>query len=255
MENHEGLVPHRQVWGDKVRGSWWKAIVIFALYVILLILFQGVVMRIGGGITGEIPKVEDGLGLDYFVKNIQAAQWWYHLSNFVLIIILLSVTKLWKMKFFDLGHIRGKYLWWTFGIYIGMYAVQWIYSFLIPYIAPDYVTTSNQELVNDLFMGMHWLGSFINIVIITPILEELLVRGLIMKYIFPLTPFIGFLASTLIFTFLHSPSNIIDFSVYFIMAISISYVYWRTRRLEYPILFHMLNNGMAFLSMMIMSNN
>lgn len=254
MRDNYDLVHLRQVWGDKVKGSWWKSLLLFLLYFILLITFQISVMKIGIKMSGEAPTIHNHLDMDYLFENIQSAQWWYHLYTFILIVILLSIAKNWKMKFFDLHHIKKNLIYWTLRIYIGMFVIQFIYSLIISYVVPDFETTSNQEVVNQLFMQMHWFGAFLNIVILTPILEEFLIRGLIMKYIFPLTPIMGFLTSTMTFTFLHSPSNLIDFFVYLIMALSISYVYWRTRRLEYPILFHMVNNGIAFIVMIINAN-
>ena len=253
MDHQTGLVPHGQVWGDKVKGSWWKAIIIILLYAILTILFQGIVMQAGVKISGVTPNVEDLQNMEFIFKNLQAAQWYYHLSQFVLIVILLAVAHGFKMKFFDLDHLTRERLLFTFKVYGLMFIIQIIYSYAIPYIAPEYTTTANQAVVDQLFLGMHKVGAFINIVILTPIIEEFVIRGLIMKYIFPLMPYVGFIVSTLVFTFLHSPGNLIDFFVYFIMACGITYVYWRTRRLEYPILFHMLNNGIAFMAMLMQS--
>lgn len=70
-----------------------------------------------------------------------------------------------------------------------------------------------------------------------------------MKYLLPLTPVLGAIVSWVLFTWahIHAGSSWIDYVLYGILSAGMVLVYWRTRRLEYTILFHMIQNAIGFL--------
>ncbi|MFD1418805.1 CPBP family intramembrane glutamic endopeptidase [Companilactobacillus keshanensis] len=86
-------------------------------------------------------------------------------------------------------------------------------------------------------------------IIVAPILEEILFRGIFMNWFFPNTPIVSVLLSGLFFGYAHAPfSTHIDW-VYFLskvlLGIVLAAVYARTKNIKADITVHFLNNFLA----------
>ncbi|WP_273478614.1 CPBP family intramembrane glutamic endopeptidase [Ignavigranum ruoffiae] len=247
MKIRESLQPLKQVWSDRVKGSWWKSIVIIISYLLLRIKFETMALNKGIELSGDqvvLTDLQDPMKVMYYMGQ---SGWYYHLSTFALLAFLFLMLYLFKFKIFDLKQIKVPLLGWTVLTFIAFFALGMVFSVAVSYFAPDYQAPMNQQAVEALVKEMSGLGVFLNIVIMTPITEEILLRGLVMKYLFPLMPVVGALVSAVVFAMLHMPANIIDFFLYFILSAGLTYVYWRTRKIEYPILYHMIQNFLGFL--------
>lgn len=252
MFDNPMLVDFNQVWGDRVKGSWWKALLLILVYFLARIRLEGWVLFEGIKRSGQEATVTDFQDLDKVMIWMSKAQWHYHLVTFILLILILLGLYILKFKIFDIESIKPKLLGWTLLMFIMFFIINIIFSIAVTYLQPNYQSPDNQQAVETLVKNMAVWGSFLNIVILTPITEELILRGLVMKYIFPLTPYLGALFAAVCFTMLHTPSNLIDFMIYFILSAGITFVYWRTRKIEYAIFYHMLQNLIGFIQMQMM---
>ena len=107
-------------------------------------------------------------------------------------------------------------------------------------------TTSNQSTINNLVQNSSLISSFFLLVLIPPICEEILCRGIIPKKIFRGKEKLGYLVGAVVFALLHTPTNLPSLLIYGGMSTVLTWTAYRTERLEMSILLHMIVNGIAF---------
>ena len=107
-------------------------------------------------------------------------------------------------------------------------------------------TTSNQSTINNLVQNSSLISSFFLLVLIAPICEEILCRGIIPKKIFRGKEKVGYLVGAVVFALLHTPTNLPSLLIYGGMSTVLTWTAYRTERLEMSILLHMIVNGIAF---------
>jgi len=107
-------------------------------------------------------------------------------------------------------------------------------------------TTSNQSTINTLVQNSSLISSFFLLVLIAPICEEILCRGIIPKKIFRGKEKLGYLVGAVVFALLHTPTNLPSLLIYGGMSTVLTWTAYRTERLEMSILLHMIVNGIAF---------
>ena len=107
-------------------------------------------------------------------------------------------------------------------------------------------TTSNQSTINNLVQNSSLISSFFLLVLIAPICEEILCRGMIPKKIFRGKEKLGYLVGAVVFALLHTPTNLPSLLIYGGMSTVFTWTAYRTERLEMSILLHMIVNGIAF---------
>ena len=107
-------------------------------------------------------------------------------------------------------------------------------------------TTSNQSTINNLVQNSSLISSFFLLVLIAPICEEILCRGIIPKKIFRGKEKLGYLVGAVVFALLHTPTNLPSLLIYGGMSTVLTWTAYRTERLEMSILLHMFVNGIAF---------
>lgn len=95
--------------------------------------------------------------------------------------------------------------------------------------------------------------AFLYMVIFAPILEELLTRGFLAKFLFPdqnsLAKILLYLTvSASFFSLLHMPGNLVQFLVYFILGAIFGLGYLAKKDLRYSMGLHLANNLIAFVS-------
>ena len=106
--------------------------------------------------------------------------------------------------------------------------------------------TSNQSTINNLVQNSSLISSFFLLVLIAPICEEILCRGIIPKKIFRGKEKLGYLVGGVVFALLHTPTNLPSLLIYGGMSTVLTWTAYRTERLEMSILLHMIVNGIAF---------
>ena len=110
-------------------------------------------------------------------------------------------------------------------------------------------TTANQQVINNLVSESSLISSFFLIVLIAPICEEIICRGIIPTKLFQGYEKFGYVIGWLIFLLAHRPSNLPSFLIYGWMSAVLTWTAYRTRRLEMSISVHMLLNSISFILM------
>lgn len=99
-------------------------------------------------------------------------------------------------------------------------------------------------ILKDLILQHPYLA-FLTIGVAAPLLEEMLFRGIILKFLLKkYAPWKAIVLSAVIFGAFHL--NIWQFVGAFLIGIYMGYLYWRTGSLFYPVLLHFLNNSISF---------
>ena len=88
---------------------------------------------------------------------------------------------------------------------------------------------------------------FMFIVIIAPLTEEIIFRGLIPQLFSKRFEGLGFGLGALLFGLLHGPSDIGSFVLYVGMGTILAFICYKLKHLEYSIWTHALNNSLGFL--------
>lgn len=108
-------------------------------------------------------------------------------------------------------------------------------------------TTANQQVINNLVSESSLISSFFLIVLIAPICEEIICRGIIPTKLFQGYEKFGYVIGWLIFLLAHMPYNLPSFLIYGWMSAVLTWTAYRTRRLEMSISVHMLLNSISFI--------
>lgn len=240
-----------QSWRDRVEGSWWKALVIIVCYVILRTVAESTNIGLGMAAMGDKFSYEQLIDPTKVMELMAKAGWFFHLQTAILCALLIGMVYLFKLKLFNLDKVKVKGFLFAFGMFALCFVVSTVYGLCLEKFVPSYVEPENQQLIGSLFGKMNPFFLYLSLAIFTPITEEILFRGLIMKAMFPLMPIVGALVSSVLFSAVHMPADIYQFFVYYILSIGLTYTYWKTRKLEYSIFFHILQNSVAFMGLMM----
>lgn len=114
-------------------------------------------------------------------------------------------------------------------------------------------TTSNQQIINNLVSESTLIGSFFIIVLIAPICEEIICRGIIPTKLFQGYEKLGYVIGWFLFLLAHVPSNLPSFLIYGWMSAVLTWTAYRTRRLELSILVHMVLNSISFILLVLVT--
>ena len=112
-------------------------------------------------------------------------------------------------------------------------------------------TTSNQQIINNLVSESTLIGSFFILVLIAPICEEIICRGIIPTKLFQGYEKLGYVIGWFLFLLAHVPSNLPSFLIYGWMSAVLTWTAYRTRRLEISISVHMLLNSISFILLVL----
>lgn len=141
------------------------------------------------------------------------------------------------------------------------------FFFLLKYIPSSYILymigsgivayffgvseAANQIAVESLFDDIPIWVMFIMIVVVAPVVEELLFRGL---FLFPgdrlNTTWVRLLISAVLFGLIHGPSDVYTAYTYIGMGFIFAYASKRTQTVEAAIIYHVLNNLLGFLAIL-----
>lgn len=128
-----------------------------------------------------------------------------------------------------------------------IYLTQILGNLLMIWQYGQLVEPQNQQNIIDAQMPMYLL--FILVVCQGPVLEEVTMRGILMGRLLKHRPILAIVLSSLIFGFLHGPTDLASWALYGGMGLVFAYLYHRTKQLEVVILLHACNNCIAFLRM------
>ena len=165
------------------------------------------------------------------------------LSIVVLIVFIIGARKT-QLATFNLSFFKAKDLARLVLSYLVIFATNLLGSLLLR--LTNEVTTSNQSILNGLVQNSSLISTFFLLVLIAPICEEILCRGIIPKKIFRGKEKLGFVVGAIVFALLHMPTNLPSVIIYGGMSTVLTWTAYKTERLEMSILLHMILNGIAF---------
>lgn len=135
---------------------------------------------------------------------------------------------------------RGMKLSTSIGIAIGAGVFLRVWIVVLNMIIP--LNTANDQAIQSIAGETSGLLMFFAMGIMAPVIEEIVFRGLIFKFFFRKTPILAYFLSSLLFTLIHMPTDLISFVTYGSLALVMGLVYFKTRRIEMSILTHFINN-------------
>lgn len=165
------------------------------------------------------------------------------LSIAVLIVFIIGARKT-KLATFNLSFFKAKDLARLVLSYLVIFATNLLGSALLRMM--NETTTSNQSTLNGLVQNSSLISTFFLIVLVAPICEEILCRGIIPQKIFRGKEKLGFVVGAIVFALLHTPTNLPSVIIYGGMSTVLTWTAYKTERLEMSILLHMILNGIAF---------
>ena len=165
------------------------------------------------------------------------------LSIVVLIVFIIGARKT-QLATFNLSFFKAKDLARLVLSYLVIFATNLLGSALLRMM--NETTTSNQSTLNGLVQNSSLISTFFLIVLVAPICEEILCRGIIPQKIFRGKEKLGFIVGAIVFALLHTPTNLPSVIIYGGMSTVLTWTAYKTERLEMSILLHMILNGIAF---------
>ena len=165
------------------------------------------------------------------------------LSIVVLVVFIIGARKT-KLATFNLSFFKAKDLARLVLSYLVIFATNLLGSALLRMM--NKTTTSNQSILNGLVQNSSLISTFFLIVLVAPICEEILCRGIIPQKIFRGKEKLGFIVGAIVFALLHTPTNLPSVIIYGGMSTVLTWTAYKTERLEMSILLHMILNGIAF---------
>lgn len=188
------------------------------------------------------------IGLTLFLANkqfpiLQSGLLVGALSIVVLIVFIIGARKT-QLATFNLSFFKAKDLARLVLSYLVIFAINLLGSLLLR--LTNEVTTNNQSILNGIVQNSSLISTFFLLVLIAPICEEILCRGIIPKKIFRGKEKLGFVVGAIVFALLHMPTNLPSVIIYGGMSTVLTWTAYKTERLEMSILLHMILNGIAF---------
>ena len=108
-------------------------------------------------------------------------------------------------------------------------------------------TMENQDALNAIFAHVPFYLYLVVAGFIIPIMEEIIFRGLLAKVLFGKYFKTGLVISSLLFMAGHSAFTLQTIVIYGIMSAGLAITYYKTKRIEYSMGVHILNNSIVVL--------
>ncbi|MBS5350668.1 type II CAAX endopeptidase family protein [Streptococcus sp.] len=180
------------------------------------------------------------------VKDVRAV------SLLIWVMLLISAGALFLGKrmgllegFRELSSMKA---WGMIGLtYLGIYIVTGLGAMVMMWEGVS--NSTNQAAIENAHMNPFVLITIT--VIMAPIVEELVFRGLLMGRVFNPDSIVGLILSGLLFGLVHTPNSMGVWIIYGGMGLVLATVYRVSKKLEYSIMAHMINNSIA-VSMMLL---
>ena len=180
------------------------------------------------------------------VKDVRAV------GLLILVMLLISAGALFLGK--RMGLLEGfKTLsslkaWGMIGLtYLGIYIVTGLGKMVMMWEGVS--NSTNQATIENTHMNPFVLITFT--VIMAPIVGEFIFRGLLMGRVFNPDSIVGLILSGFLFGLVHMPNSIGVWVIYAGMGLVLATVYRVSKKLEYSIMAHMINNSIV-VSMMLL---
>lgn len=216
------------------KKSIWQEILDRGIWVLIFLI---------GLVLSQLPLILSALLFARQFPLLQSGLLVALLSVVILTVFIFSARKT-EIATFNLSFFKAKDLARLVLSYLVIFTSNLFGSALLRLMNES--TTSNQSTINNLVQNSSLISSFFLLVLIAPICEEILCRGIIPKKIFRGKEKLGYLVGAVVFALLHTPTNLPSLLIYGGMSTVLTWTAYRTERLEMSILLHMIVNGIAF---------
>ncbi|EHI69150.1 CPBP family intramembrane glutamic endopeptidase [Streptococcus ictaluri] len=185
------------------------------------------------------------------VKKGQAL--WQTLLLALLMLVISGVTY-WIAKKVNLvggktlSQKDSKWLWIGLGT-LALFVIKMIGGIILIIEKGPNASTANQTILEE--AGLHPLLLLVLVVVLAPIMEEIVFRGLLFGKLFGPKSIIGLFLSSFLFGLFHGPTDIGSWVIYGGMGLMLGFVYYRTEKLSYTMSIHFLNNAIAAIFLLI----
>ena len=193
----------------------------------------------------KVPLVQEKI---YLIIGFLSPVIFYLYGNISVVLLLLYYALNLKNRFV----LNKKDIKRTLKYFVAFLPVIFIMSFLCKLMLFEYeeqklVLEIKKNFYNNLFFN------FFLIIIVAPIIEEIVFRGLFYKTLKNFIPFVqASIISSLIFAIIHE--NILSLTILFLLSLYLTCIYERTNSILYPILTHSIFNFLNLLLIYIGSN-
>lgn len=193
----------------------------------------------------KVPLVQEKI---YLIIGFLSPVIFYLYGNISVVLLLLYYALNLKNKFV----LNKKDIKRTLKYFVAFLPVIFIMSFLCKIMLFEYeeqklVVEIKKNFNNNLFFN------FFLIIIVAPIIEEIVFRGLFYKTLKNFIPFVqASIISSLIFAIIHE--NILSLTILFLLSLYLTWIYERTNSILYSILTHSIFNFLNLLLIYIGSN-
>ena len=193
----------------------------------------------------KVPLVQEKI---YLIIGFLSPVIFYLYGNISVVLLLLYYALNLKNKFV----LNKKDIKRTLKYFVAFLPVIFIMSFLCKIMLFEY---EEQKLVVEIkknFNNNLFFNCFL-IIIVAPIIEEIVFRGLFYKTLKNFIPFVqASIISSLIFAIIHE--NILSLTILFLLSLYLTWIYERTNSILYSILTHSIFNFLNLLLIYIGSN-
>lgn len=182
------------------------------------------------------------------VRNFHTSQG--ALLAITILTLILATFYWWRaeknaLKVWDKGLLTWKGL----AIVVGSYLVCYLGGVLGHYVMElqGHTMTANEAGLEEFYKGLPAWFILFNGAVLPAVVEEVLIRGYLFKLLFGRQQLVGLILTSLLFGFLHGPTDLGSWIIYTVPGFVLGYVYVKTDYLIYPIAIHFLNNVIAIL--------
>ena len=193
----------------------------------------------------KVPLVQEKI---YLIIGFLSPVIFYLYGNISVVLLLLYYALNLKNKLV----LNKKDIKRTLKYFVAFLPVIFIMSFLCKIMLFEY---EEQKLVVEIkknFNNNLFFNCFL-IIIVAPIIEEIVFRGLFYKTLKNFIPFVqASIISSLIFAIIHE--NILSLTILFLLSLYLTWIYERTNSILYSILTHSIFNFLNLLLIYIGSN-
>lgn len=127
--------------------------------------------------------------------------------------------------------------------YVVMFSCDSLAQYLMEMRGID--TTANQDAIVQLLAGVPFWLALIITAPLPALAEEIIFRGYLYKKLFGGLSIGGLVLSSLIFGLMHGPTDWLSCFIYSSSGLILGYSYYKTGYLIYPIVIHLLQNGLT----------
>ncbi|MFN8650067.1 CPBP family intramembrane glutamic endopeptidase [Streptococcus sp.] len=127
--------------------------------------------------------------------------------------------------------------------YVVMFSCESLAQYLMEMRGID--TTANQDAIVQLLAGVPFWLALIITAPLPALAEEIIFRGYLYKKLFGGLSIGGLVLSSLIFGLMHGPTDWLSCFIYSSSGLILGYSYYKTGYLIYPIVIHLLQNGLT----------